>query len=294
MISSAIRLYLTGKKGYLTLVGAVEFIEAGLHVEVIIGRDANVANDYSNDMVTLCIKSKIPYHIYPSEPDSEYDYIIAAGWQRMIRNVNENKIIVFHDSLLPKYRGFAPLVNALLNREAKVGVTALVGASEYDVGDIYHQESISVSYPVSIGEMIDTVSELYASLVKTIILKINSRTLITLPQSHAEASYSLWRDDEDYKITWSQRAVDIEHFINCVGFPYLGATTTVDNQLLRVQSASAVADVHIENRMPGKIIFKTKNGNPVVVCGEGLLQLNSVLTESGEVFKMNKFRTRFK
>jgi methionyl-tRNA formyltransferase len=53
-----------------------------------------------------------------------------------------------HDSLLPKYRGFAPLPNALINGEREVGVTALFASEEYDMGDIVCQRRLAVEYPM--------------------------------------------------------------------------------------------------------------------------------------------------
>ncbi|MGQ5525080.1 methionyl-tRNA formyltransferase [Chitinimonas sp. PSY-7] len=289
-----IKFYLTGKKGYFTLLGALTHRNDGISIHVIVGRDRNVADDYSENIVALCIENEVGYSVYPSETNIPYNYVIAAGWQRMIHNVSDSQLIIFHDSLLPRYRGFAPLVNALLNKEKYLGVTALVGASEYDMGDIYCQESISVEYPVLISDMIDMVSELYTSLIKAVIDKIITNALIPYQQSHIDATYSLWRDEEDYRIQWSDKATDIEHFIRCVGFPYLGASTIADGELLRILSATIVPDVYIENRTPGKTIFVTAEGKPIVVCGEGLLQLDIITDNTGAVFKMKKFRLRFK
>ena len=72
---------------------------------------------------------------------------MAVSWRWMIKHP-KNKLIVFHDSILPKYRGFAPLVNMLINGEKEIGVSAIFGADEYDSEII--SEKTTISYPIKI------------------------------------------------------------------------------------------------------------------------------------------------
>src|SRR5438876_8656698 len=69
-----------------------------------------------------------------------------VGWQYLLKEFGRS-VVVFHDSLLPRYRGFAPTVTALLNGEPKVGVTALYPGTEADSGPIIAQTEIRVTYP---------------------------------------------------------------------------------------------------------------------------------------------------
>ena len=70
---------------------------------------------------------------------------------------------MFHDSLLPKYRGFAPLVKGLICGETRFGVTALFGASQYDAGDILFQASVGITYPIAISDLITRVADCYVT-----------------------------------------------------------------------------------------------------------------------------------
>ena len=87
------------------------------------------------------------------------DYQLAIGWRWLISGT-EN-LIVLHDSLLPKYRGFAPLVNSLINGEQEIGVTAIWAGPEFDAGEIIFQEKAGICYPIKIQEAIEIVSGLY-------------------------------------------------------------------------------------------------------------------------------------
>lgn len=224
-------------------------------------------------------------------------YKFAIGWRWLIKSTTG--LIVYHDSLLPKYRGFAPLVNALVNGEREIGVTALIASEGYDEGDIIGQQRLQVDYPVTIAEAIEQISPLYAKLAVQIVeATLAGRPLQAKAQQHSEATYSLWLDDEDYRIDWRWSAEKIARFVDAVGEPYAGAQTTRRGALLKIFKAKVADDVQIEHRERhiGKIIFFT-GGVPTVVCGEGLIELHDIRDANGEpgdlTFGNLTFRTRF-
>jgi len=225
------------------------------------------------------------------------EYAFAISWRWLI-NLEQTELIIFHDSLLPRYRGFGPLVSSLINGDHEIGVTALFSHDEYDKGDIIAQDAKSITYPLTIQQAIDTITDCYVSLATEITSKImRGHPLDGQPQEEADASYSLWRDDQDYHIDWTKSAAEIKRFVDAVSFPYKGAFTLINNRPARVLEADALGDVHIENRTPGKIIF-VQEGHPIVVCGSGLLRVCSAVSdnEDGEevsLLPLNKFRTRF-
>ncbi|NNE15810.1 MAG: methionyl-tRNA formyltransferase [Saprospiraceae bacterium] len=264
---------------------------------VIIGKDDNVVNDYSTEIQKLCISNNIKYYF---RSDNNYfkndvDLKIAISWRWLIDNGNK-ELIVFHDSLLPKYRGFSPLVNMLIKKEREIGVTALYASENYDAGEIIDQRSRIINYPIKIDRAIEKVSELYCELVLSILNNINSNK--KLPNSTIQdeklATYSLWRDELDYHIDWNQSSEEILNFINAVSFPYKGACSYINDKKVRILDACTVPDVNIEIRHVGKVIF-SKDEYPVVVCGKGLLQLTKVVNDENNdsILPLNKFRIRF-
>ena len=190
----------------------------------------------------------------------------------MIYGINKN-LIISHDSLLPKYRGFSPLVNMLVNGENAIGVTVLYAADDYDSGPILFQEKIDIEYPITINSAIILVSELYKNLSRKIFQStVDPLALPSRQQIIGDVSYSVWRDAEDYKINWQADSQRIQRHINAVGFPYRGAYTTMNRATIRITRAEVIPDLIIENRCPGKVLFNT-DGYPVVICGTGLLKL---------------------
>lgn len=269
-------------------------------LKVFIGIDKNVINDYSDQIMKLCNEHGIDAQNYiPGKskiPDSIDGYIIAISWKWIIHNKHA-KLIVLHDSLLPAYRGFNPLVSMLINKEPVIGVTAIHGSDNYDLGEIIYQETREIDYPITILSATKLIVEMYKCLIEKICDDIkNDNELPCLPQDETKASYSLWRDELDYNIDWSKDAEEIQRTVDATGYPYLGAITKTSNgHLVRINECIVIPDVVIKNRISGKIIFWDKNG-PTVVCGKGLLKIleYSVLDKSGEVspHKLN-FRTRF-
>ncbi|MEI6095794.1 MAG: formyltransferase family protein [Gammaproteobacteria bacterium] len=289
-------IFVMGEKGF-SLLRALFELDCTEIVECVVGRDKNILDDQSKSIKSFCEKNNINFTWYGAENCAMdgIDLYIAAGWRWMIRDIPRDQLIVLHDSLLPKYRGFLPLVSALLNRESVTGVTALLGSDKYDNGNILMQHSMEVSYPTSIGNEIYRISQLYASLIRDLILKLNSGEISRngYPQDEDSATYSLWRDEEDYHINWSDSSDNIAHFINCVGRPYLGALAMMSEDVIRVFKAISINDVKIENRTPGKVIFM-QDGFPVVVCGLGLLKILEAQKENGHsIFPLRSFRTRF-
>ena len=285
-----------GEKGYSAIINLAN-LPIPISIECIIGEDVDVTDDYSRKLRNFCELHKIKYYFRkePLPSIERYDFFIAIGWRWMIRNLPFGKLIILHDSLLPKYRGFAPLVNALLNKEKTIGVTALLGAEEYDKGNILMQYRINVGYPTQIGIEMHRISDLYSRLAVELVQGLANGSIDKKgkPQNECDASYSLWRGEDDYRIDWNDSAKNIEHFINCLNAPYRGASSLLRGELIRVLKVRVMNDVKIENRTPGKVIFTEKNF-PVVVCGQGLLLLEEVMNEKGEpILPLASFRSKF-
>lgn len=286
-----VKLYLLGKKG-IESIKALNNKQISLVDFVVIGTDKNVIEDYSNEIKDFCTGNRIKYSFRNSDSSIESEYNIAIGWRWLIKS--NKKTIVFHDSLLPKYRGFAPLVSALINNDNEIGATALLASDEFDKGDIIDQKVINIKYPIKINDAIELISALYSELLVSVINKIESNSITLLPQDNSSATYSLWRNDEDYFINWNWDASKIKRFIDSVGFPYLGAKTIIENEIITIYDSEEIEDVFIVNRDVGKVLFKQNNGI-IVVCGIGLLKIQTLFKQDGtELDISKKFRLKLK
>ncbi len=291
-----VTLYLMTQKGYEVLKALIQnnFIE--LVSEVVIGRDKQIQKDYADDLIFICKSNSIKFYERNEDFFSESDYEIAISWRWLISPKSHSKLIVLHDSILPKYRGFAPLVNMLINKETEIGVSAIFASEEYDTGDIISQSSTPIEYPITIAKAIDLITKNYVEVIISIFTCfVNGFEISSIKQNEELATYSLWRDENDYLIDWKKDANEILRLINALSFPYKGASTFINGkQKVRVIEAEIEPDVKIENRSEGKVIF-IKNQFPIVVCGSGLIRLKKAFDEETgtDILPLKNFRIKF-
>lgn len=287
-------LYLLNKKGYIVLEDLISEKKYDQVAFVVIGRDVKLDNDYSVEIKRVCEENNIHYYYRGDSIEERVEYIFTIGWRWIIKS--DAKIIVLHDSLLPKYRGFAPLVNALINKEKYIGVTALFGTENYDDGEVIEQLAEEIIYPIKIKEAIDIVSKLYSKIVLNILTRISKNAKInSYKQDKSNITYSLWRDKDDYYINWGWEADKIKRFVDAVGLPYEGAHTVLENEIIIVEEVEIYEDVFVENRNVGKVIF-IEEGYPVVVCGDGLIKITQANYKKSQIsiLPIKKFRSKFR
>lgn len=293
MTENRVSLFLMTEKGFRVLE-ALCGPYRHLIDQVISSRDSAVAKDFFEEIQAFCILNAIPFSERSDAQEVQTPFSLAISWRWMIRSAG-SELIVFHDSLLPRHRGFSPLVTCLINGERTIGVTSLFANEEFDRGDIIAQSQATIEYPIKIQEAIELISGCYVELALVIADKLNSgEQFPRTKQSEEQATYSLWRDELDYLIDWSSTAVQIKRFIDAVGWPYKGASTYADGRMIRVHDSEVVEDVVIENRNAGKVLF-VEAQCPIIVCGSGLLRLTDVRSQdsSKKLLPWNRLRTRF-
>lgn len=289
--------FVMGEKGLVSLSRFISQFGAQQIAFVVSSEDKAVKHDYFEEIKSETVSHNIPFYSRKNYSDSlitQATITVAIGWRWLIRD--PGLLIVFHDSILPKYRGFAPLVNMLKNGETEIGVTALIGVDEYDKGPILGVERISVDYPIKISEAIRIVAEAYSELLLRITSDyLSSGKLNGVPQDETLATYSVWLDEKDYFIDWKLNSVEIARFIDAVGDPYHGALTRLNDKVVRILDAEIRPDVQIEqrDRHVGKVLF-LDNKLPTVICGSGLIKLRKYEdATSGQEIKEIPFRSRF-
>lgn len=291
----SVTLFAMTEKGFRVLSSLPERY-LRLIKQVVVASDRSVLQDYEAEIIMFCRERNIDVVKREGFKRVATEYAVAISWRWLIQ-CSKDRLIVFHDSLLPKYRGFAPLVNSLINGESKIGVSAIWGDDEYDSGAIIVQCATSIQYPIKIKDAISIICGCYAKCAETIFEAIAcKREIVAIDQEESQATYSVWRDELDYAIDWRQSSASIRRFVDAVGFPYKGAYTSLDGLIVRVRSVVEVTDQVVENRCPGKVLFLSE-GRPVVICGEGMLKIDDAIIESNEGPKalsdLGKFRMRF-
>lgn len=263
--------------------------------KVIGARDPGTLEDCYDEIKAYCGQYNIPFFDRSSLNDSDgQNYRFMIGWKWLVTSTNNT--FVFHDSLLPAYRGFSPLVNALIQGEKEIGATVFMASGEYDTGPIVYQLKFSVQHPARINEVLDKMCKLYSELSLSLINNITKEVALPLEnQEEKQASYSLWRDEEDYEIDWNRDSEYILRMIYALSYPFKGAFTLLNNDRIIIKDAELVKDIQLVTRDVGKVVFMHDDKCPVVVCGTGLLKIKEAYyaADDTSILPLKKFRSRF-
>ena len=288
----SIVLYAMTAKGLATFQ-ALHRVAPGLVGAVVSERDPGTDDGAYDRLARACADRGVPF-LDRASPAPPAGHAVAAGWRWLIPERPGTTLVVFHDSLLPRYRGFNPLVTALIEGDAETGVTALLATGEYDRGDILGRVAVPLPRPLRIADAIELVAGAYGRLAADLGARIAAgEPLVGVAQDEDAASYSLWRDDADYEMDWSLPAPRLRDFVLAVGPPYAGARSRLAGEPVRVWDAAVEPDVAVANRTPGKVIF-LRDGRPTVVCGRGLLRIDAMTRADGSsCLPLTRFRTRF-
>jgi len=254
--------------------------------------------DALSEIRALCEKRSYSFCDFESikgrEAEIEADLIFMVGWQWLLASETgslDERFIVLHDSLLPKLRGFNPTVTALIAGHRTCGVTAFRPGDGVDSGPTCGQRVLELSGYALVGETYERVGEMCADLVRDVARRHAAGTLQFVEQRHEDATYSLWRGEDDYAIDWSQPAEQICRLVAAVGWPYLGAKTSVNGSTIRIDRVEPIPDLEFPLRQPGKL-WSLRDGTPAVVCGAGMVRILEARDERGEPYRFTALRTR--
>jgi len=185
-----------------------------------------------------------------------------------------------HGSLLPAYRGRAPLNWVLVNGERRTGVTLHHMTLDADAGDIVAQQPIDI-------EPDDTAVTLYDRMVKVgveLLLQwypaVLAGTAPRIPQDHARATLMPRRRPEDGRIEWAWPARRISNMIRAVAYPFPGAFVGDGPDRLRLWAGSVLEDSS-NGAAPGTVVEIVPSRGIAVTTGEGMLLLTRVQSADG-------------
>ncbi|MFJ9687782.1 methionyl-tRNA formyltransferase [Streptomyces bacillaris] len=231
---------------------------------------------WSDSVADLAEKHGIPV-IIRNRPDDELldrlkevapDIIVANNWRTWIPpeiyNLPVHGTLNIHDSLLPAYAGFSPLIWALINGEPEVGVTAHLMDEELDAGDIVVQRSVAVGPTDTSTDLFHRTVDLIAPVTTEALGLIASGRTEFTPQDRSRASFFHKRAEEDIRIDWNWPAEDLERLIRAQSAPYPSAFTFHKGQ--RLDILAAVVSEGRYGGTPGRIFYREGDG-VVIVAG---------------------------
>lgn len=192
-----------------------------------------------------------------------------------------------HASLLPKYRGAAPINWAIANGEKETGVTIIAMNEKMDEGDIILKETAPVSGEDDAITLSGKLSGKGASLLLDAVKLIKDGKAIFTAQDHSAATYAPKLKKEDGLINWTESADKIYNRIKAFA-PWPGCFTHLDKKILKILKARPCADFGGGNLKPGAILEVDKNGMRVKT-GKGILEIEELLLEGSRRMTAGEF-----
>ena len=183
-----------------------------------------------------------------------------------------------HGSLLPKYRGAAPIQWAVLNGDRTTGVSTMYLASEMDSGDIIYTSETEIGEKETSGELFDRLMTMGAELLVKTLRDIESGTAPRRPQDHSQASYVHMLDKSLCPIDWNRSPREIRKWIYGLQ-PWPVATMDLGGQTVKVFSAD-YSEKHTD-AAPGTIVSADSSGIGVA-CRDGEVLLITQLQAPGK------------
>jgi len=267
----------------------------------ILQQDDHEPYKVSDTLEMLCRANQIPATVCRKIGDDQLDYIarlkadigFVCGWRTLLPSRIYNDILfgclAAHDSLLPKYRGFAPTSWAIINGEKETGVTLFkISDQGADAGPVWGQKSVPIGFQ-------ETASHVYPRILSATVelylgfLEAYAKNEITYhEQNHEEATYAKRRTPDDGQIDWNEKAVNIYNLIRALNPPYPYAWTTINGEKVYIKSAELDETEVPQDKKPGSV-ESLKEGSARIYCKDGMINIKEVVNSNGEVCDASKY-----
>jgi methionyl-tRNA formyltransferase len=217
--------------------------------------------------------------------------VVAAYGLILPRNVIESfpyGCINIHASLLPRWRGAAPIQHALLAGDTETGISIMRMDEGLDTGPVYLTQAIPIAADETAASLHDKLAELGASMITGAMSAIASGQLQPRPQPAEGATYAHKITREQARIRWTQPAEEIERAIRAYN-PFPGAFSHLDQHLVKVWAARLDAGA----AAPAGQVIDVSDAGIVVVCGRGALRLTELQRQGGKRLPAAEFLRGF-
>lgn len=212
------------------------------------------------------------------------DLIVTAAYGQIlpkaVLELPGNGCVNVHGSLLPKYRGGAPIQHAVMNGETVTGVTIMYMAAGIDTGDMISRVEVAIEEDDTAGTMFDKLAAAGAELLRRTLPRLLAGRVQAEPQNHDEATYAPNIAREQERLDWSRSAVELYNQVRGLS-PWPVAYTTWRGEVLKVwacarpDAGSAAGAASGEEGEPGTVLSVSGDGIKVQT-GRGVLTLTEI------------------
>lgn len=286
------------ERGYLSLKA---LIESGANISGIISleQDAHEVNNYQKKIATLADNKSVKFRQAKSFRGKDILQWITEQVRPDVAIVIGCRVIIpkavyqfprlgafgIHDSLLPNFRGFAPLNWAMICGEKVTGVTLFKLNHATDEGDIYAQYKIAISPDETATTLYSKVCKMTVKMILENLLDLERGKLKGRSQKGMLASYGCPRIPQDGLVDWSQTTEQIWNLIRGLTDPYPKTFFIYKNSRIYIHQASIVdKQFDYRGRIPGRPVARSASkGTLDVLTADGIIRLEKLEGEDGLV-----------
>ncbi|MDP2927652.1 MAG: methionyl-tRNA formyltransferase [Candidatus Omnitrophota bacterium] len=254
------------------------------------------ATDVKNTAIAAGLKTFQPENINSKESvkflkslDADLFVIVAYGQilSQEILDIPKIMPINIHASLLPRYRGAAPINWAIINGEKKTGITIIYVTLKMDSGPVIMQKEIKIEDRDTAVSLEEKLSQCGAQLLMEVLVIIDNRDYRLVEQDEDKVVYAPKMKKEIGLIDWDTSAVNIHNQIKGV-IPWPGAFTSYRKKLLKIFQAQVLPIFPSHKPSVGEVIRADKHGI-VVACARGFLEIKELQLEAGKRMSAQNF-----
>lgn len=210
------------------------------------------------------------------------DAIIVAAFGQILPkallDIPKYGCINVHASLLPKYRGAAPIQYAILEGETETGVSIMYMDEGIDTGDIILQEKLAIGPDETGGSLFEKIAGLGASCLLTALEQIENNTAVRIKQDHERATYVKMISKDMGRLDFTQPAVKLERMVRGLD-PWPSAFTFLDGKTLKIWKADVEEDNEASSGAKFGEIIELRRDAIVVKTGDGKLVIKELQLE---------------
>lgn len=204
--------------------------------------------------------------------DLKPDVIVMVAFGQILKeevlHMPPMGVINIHGSLLPKYRGAAPINWSIINGDTVTGITTMQTEAGVDTGPMLLKGEVAITENMTAPELADAMSKVGADLIVTTLRGLKDGSVKPEPQNDAEATFAPIMTKEMGELDWTKSAREIHNLVRAL-LPWPGTSTMFRGAPLKIVTTELVKDGHGEadhpSKTPGSIL--TENKDVVIACG---------------------------
>ncbi len=220
------------------------------------------------------------------------DVIVVAAFGQIlskeILQLPKYGCINVHASILPKYRGAAPIHWAVINGEQESGVSIMYMDEGLDTGDVLKVARVPIAENDTTGDVHDKLALVGAAALIDALQLLEAGTAPRTPQNDAESNYAPLLNKQVELIDWAKSSKEIKDLVRGLN-PWPGAFTYLEGKVMKVWAGEVVHAPNNSKHIPGQIITADANGGIVVASGNGAVALKEIQLQGSKRMAVEDF-----